>query len=250
MLLCFFKRYRENNQNISKNIEKMKNNQLTIENILEEDDIIQDLKFNTNSEFISMLSNEAIRKLIDYATKMPTSDDQKIGYKYPFNATEILCADNSVIQGRIMNEIVFIESEFYENKENVNEEKQKFGENEGETKINEKNVKEENKDKDNSEKKQDIGFVLGLSNALNKFKEEQKKKIRKRKNMKKVSLQRHQKKQKKIRMKIKKKKQKQKKQNLKIRSKSIQMKKKKNQNLKIKKKKQKQKRLNLKIKNK
>ena len=153
----------------------MKNNQLTIENILEEDDIIQDLKFNTNSEFISMLSNEAIRKLIDYATKMPTSDDQKIGYKYPFNATEILCADNSVIQGRIMNEIVFIESEFYENKENVNEEKQKFGENEGETKINEKNVKEENKDKDNSEKKQDIGFVLGLSNALNKFKEEQKK---------------------------------------------------------------------------
>ena len=220
-------------------IEKMKNNQLTIENILEEDDIIQDLKFNTNSEFISMLSNEAIRKLIDYATKMPTSDDQKIGYKYPFNATEILCADNSVIQGRIMNEIVFIESEFYENKENVNEEKQKFGENEGETKINEKNVKEENKDKDNSEKKQDIGFVLGLSNALNKFKEEQKKENKEKEKNEKSQSTEKPKKTEEDKNEDKKKKQKQKKQNLKIRNKSIQMKKKKNQNLKIKKKKQK-----------
>ena len=90
--------YRGNNMNLSKYIEKLKNKQLTIENILEEDEIIQDLKLNTNSQFISILSNEVIRKLMDYATKMPSMDDQKIGHKYPFNATEILIADNSAIQ--------------------------------------------------------------------------------------------------------------------------------------------------------
>ena len=71
-------------------IEKMKSGQLTLENILEEDEIIQDLKTNQNSQFLSMLSHEAIRKLIDYATKLPQTDDQKIGHKYPFNATELL----------------------------------------------------------------------------------------------------------------------------------------------------------------
>ena len=110
--------YRGNNLNLSKHIEKMKNNQLTIENVLEEDDIIQDLKTNANSQFISMLSNEAIRKLIDYATKMPSSDDQKIGHKFPFNAAEILCADNSAIQERLMYENVFKESDFYEEENN------------------------------------------------------------------------------------------------------------------------------------
>ena len=175
--------YRGNNLNLSKHIEKMKNNQLTIENVLEEDDIIQDLKLNTNSQFISMLTNEAIRKLMDYATKMPASDDQKIGHKFPFNATEILCADNSAIQERIMNEIVFKESEFFEDqkekKENEEEEqKEKNLEKEGEIKTpSGKNVDQkkddENKDKDNAEKKQPIGFVLGLSKAINKAKEEQ-----------------------------------------------------------------------------
>lgn len=117
--------YGRNNLNLNKHIEKMKNNQLTIENILEEDDIIQDLKLNTNSQFLSMLSNEAIRKLMDYATKIPEVDDQKIGHKYPFNATEILIADNSEIQSRIMNEIKYKESEF-------NEEQKEEKENEGE----------------------------------------------------------------------------------------------------------------------
>ena len=122
--------YRGNNPNLSKHIEKLKNGQLTIENVLEEDDIIQDLKLNSNSQFLSILSNETIRKLIDYATRMPSSDDQKIGHKFPFNATEILIADNSSIQERLMNEIPYKESEFNEDsnenknkKENKEEEK-------------------------------------------------------------------------------------------------------------------------------
>ena len=76
-----------------------------IENILEEDEIIQDIKINPNSQFIEMLSTSAIRKLIDYATKMPKSDDKNVGYKYPFNATEILCCDNNAVMERIMNEM-------------------------------------------------------------------------------------------------------------------------------------------------
>jgi len=101
------------NLHLSKYIEKMKNNILTIEDILEEDDIIKDLKDDKNSQFLCMLSNEAIRKLMDYATKVPQNDSQKLGHKYPFNATEILIANNPEIQSRIMHEIKFKKSEFY-----------------------------------------------------------------------------------------------------------------------------------------
>ena len=44
-----------------------------------------------------MLSTEAIRKLIDYSTKIPKSDDKNEGFKYPFNATEILYCDNNTV---------------------------------------------------------------------------------------------------------------------------------------------------------
>ena len=49
-----------------------------------------------------MLSTEAIRKLIDYSTKIPKSDDKNVGFKYPFNATQILhCYNNTVIEKMI-----------------------------------------------------------------------------------------------------------------------------------------------------
>ena len=83
-------------------IEKMKRDELTLELVLEEDEIIRDLKTNPNSQFINMLSAEAIRKLIDYSTKVPKSDDKNVGFKYPFNATEILyCYNNTVIEKMI-----------------------------------------------------------------------------------------------------------------------------------------------------
>ena len=75
----------------------MKRGELTLELVLEEDDIIQDLKTNQNSQFINMLSTEAIRKLIDYSIKKPKSYDKNVGFKYPFNATEILYCDNNVV---------------------------------------------------------------------------------------------------------------------------------------------------------
>jgi len=105
MLPFFNMRYRNSNMAILQpHIEKMKRGELTLELILEEDEIIQDLKTNPNSQFINMLSDEAIRKLIDYSTKMPKSNDKNVGFKYPFNATEILCCDNNKVMERIMQE--------------------------------------------------------------------------------------------------------------------------------------------------
>ena len=171
--------YRGNNMNLSKYIEKLKNKQLTIENILEEDEIIQDLKLNTNSQFISILSNEVIRKLMDYATKMPSMDDQKIGHKYPFNATEILIADNSAIQERIMNEIIYKASDFYkgeiENEDNKEEEKKEGREEkQGENNIDKKtegNLEMRNKNKE-------IESMSKFNNVINKDKESQKNEIK------------------------------------------------------------------------
>ena len=74
--------------------EKMKNNELTLEDILDNNDIVQDLKTNSNSEFFPFLTNEIMKKLIDYSTKIPKEDNQKIGHKFPFNASEILCSNN------------------------------------------------------------------------------------------------------------------------------------------------------------
>ena len=93
--------------------EKMKNNELTLEDILDNNDIVQDLKTNSNSEFFPFLTNEIMKKLIDYTTKIPKEDNQKIGYKFPFNASEILCSNNMNILNK------FFESK-EEKKKNIN----------------------------------------------------------------------------------------------------------------------------------
>ena len=90
--------------NFASVIEKMNNGELTLENILDEDSIIQDIKSNNDSHFLNFFTNEQIKKLIDYSTKMPSSNDHKIGYKYPFNATEILCSENTNFQKKLMSE--------------------------------------------------------------------------------------------------------------------------------------------------
>ena len=132
-------------------IDKMKRGELTLENILEEDEIIQDLKTNQNSQFIYFLSNEHIRKLIDYATKMPKSNDKNVGYKYPFNATEILCCDNNAVMEKIMNEIHLggDSDEEEDEKENKEEEKEENSEEKKEENEEFVEVKEdENKEKE------------------------------------------------------------------------------------------------------
>ena len=102
-------------------ITKMKNNQLTLENILEEDEIINDIKSNTKSEFLDFITNDKIKKLIDYSTKMPISDSHNVGYKYPFNATEILCSDNANFQNKLM-----LETPLYSKEDKVKDVKEKL----------------------------------------------------------------------------------------------------------------------------
>ena len=71
-----------------------------------------------------MLSTEAIRKLIDYSTKMPKSNDKNVGFKYPFNATEILCCDNNKVMERIMHESK-MEGDYSDDSEDGKEEGEK-----------------------------------------------------------------------------------------------------------------------------
>ena len=143
--------YRNNFMALQPYIEKMKSGQLTLENILEEDDIIQDLKTNQNSQFLGMISSEAIRKLIDYATKLPASDDKNVGHKYPFNATELLCCDNNSIMERIMNEIKLGDDDSDEEEEKEDEEKEV--ENEGDKKEENEEQNDENKNEKPKPKK-------------------------------------------------------------------------------------------------
>ena len=89
-------------------LEKLAKNELTLEDILEENSIIDDIKNNYKSQFIDFLTDDKIKKLIDYSTKLPSSDTHNIGYKYPFNATEILCSENTNFQKRFMSEKPFI----------------------------------------------------------------------------------------------------------------------------------------------
>ena len=89
-------------------VQKMEKGELTLEDILSEENIIQDIKSNNNSKFINFLTSEKIKKLIDYSTKFPSSDEHNIGYKFPFNSTEILCSDNTDLQNKIMEEKIYI----------------------------------------------------------------------------------------------------------------------------------------------
>lgn len=51
---------------------------------------------------MSSFTSEAIRTLIDYVTVVDEEGDHKIGYKYPFNACEILISENGFIYDRLL----------------------------------------------------------------------------------------------------------------------------------------------------
>lgn len=43
------------------------------------------------------MTTENMKRLIDYIIKEPIHEDKRYGYKFPFNAAEILCSENSFI---------------------------------------------------------------------------------------------------------------------------------------------------------
>ena len=109
--------FEDTNSKLNPFIEKMEKGELTLEDILNEDCIIQDIKTNNDSKFINFFTKEYIQKLIDYSTKFPSEDNHNIGYKYPFNATEILCTDNTNLQNNLMAEKPYKKND----KDNIND---------------------------------------------------------------------------------------------------------------------------------
>ena len=130
-------------------LDKIKTNELTLENILEEEEIIDDIRDNNDSEFVNFFTNDKIKKLLDYAIKLPASDSPNIGYKYPFNATEILCSENMTFQNKLMCETPIISKDVNGDEPNSLKEKIRIA----------KNIQKD-------------GFISVLFNIINKIKKE------------------------------------------------------------------------------
>ena len=89
-------------QNFSPLLKKMQKGELTLEEILCNDSVIDHLKLRDQSDFLEFFTNKQIKKLIDYSTRFPKSDDHYTGYKFPFNSTEILCSENNEFFDKFM----------------------------------------------------------------------------------------------------------------------------------------------------
>jgi uncharacterized protein YdcH (DUF465 family) len=101
---CFFPRFNRPSAQLtltlSSLVEKAKRDELKIEDILNEEELIVDFKsFNStsSSELISLLKKEHLQNLIAYIIKEPLLNEHDTGYKFPFNACEILSAENMTL---------------------------------------------------------------------------------------------------------------------------------------------------------
>ncbi len=102
-----FRNFQKNTGTVTKAIEKMNKNELSIENVLDEEELVVELKSYTFSQLMRFLNKENMINIMNYIIKEPEVDDKKIGYKYPYNACEILCSES-----------VFIIDKFFEEKSN------------------------------------------------------------------------------------------------------------------------------------
>lgn len=91
-------RYQKNNKQLINNaVDKMNRNELIVDDILDSEELITEVK-NTTSQLSSFLASEKnLKNLIDYIIKEPLVDEEKTGKKFPFNACELLCSDNQTI---------------------------------------------------------------------------------------------------------------------------------------------------------
>jgi hypothetical protein len=84
--------------------EKLKKADCHLDELLDEDEIIQEMK-NQNSKLLNLyfifkiisFDKKNVKQLLDYIISEPQSDDHKRGHKYPFIASEILNCDVSKI---------------------------------------------------------------------------------------------------------------------------------------------------------
>ncbi len=153
--------------------EKMKNNELTIEDILDNEELIQEIKTNSSSVFIPFLSNEIFKKLIDYSIKMPEIDDNRTGHKFPFNSTEILCCDNGEITNIFLTENqVVIDDNINEKETNIDVDIDKLKKEEVD-KEEEKKKEAKNEEKKEEEKKEEKKEDVNKEEEKNEEKKEE-----------------------------------------------------------------------------
>ena len=86
----------QNSLNVLKAVEKLQKNELTAEELLDDEELTNDLKNQSFSQLSPYLNDDIIKKLIIYIIK-ENEDDAKLGYKFPFNSAEILSFENSHI---------------------------------------------------------------------------------------------------------------------------------------------------------
>ena len=107
--------------------EKLSKNDITLEDFLDEDDIVFNLKLE-NKKLLKFFNRETIKKLIEYITIEKENDDLIYGHKYPFVAYEILYSEIHLISDYF----VYTEKDYYEKNKlklndniNQNEEEEK-----------------------------------------------------------------------------------------------------------------------------
>ena len=106
--------------------EKLSKNDITLEDFLDEDDIVFNLKLE-NKKLIQYFNREIIKKLINYITIENENDDLIYGHKYPFVAYNILYADIHLINDYF----VYTDKDYFEkNKFKLNDNQNKEEENE------------------------------------------------------------------------------------------------------------------------
>ena len=138
---------------------KLDNPNSTLEDLLIEEEIIQELK-NQNPKLLKFFSKDKIKSLINYIIIEPKEDDQLKGHKFPFIASELLNCDEPSISDLFL--LTNSELKEKEDKEKINENKNSSDD----FSLKEKNdnlqkeeskveIKEENKKEINEENKEE-----------------------------------------------------------------------------------------------
>ena len=114
--------------------EKLSKNDCTLEEILDENDIVNEIK-KKNDKIKNFFNQDNIKKLIHYVIDEPSIDDEKIGYKYPYVSCEILKSELPFIT-----DYFILNNKDYEKKHKNNNSKDDKNDNEKIEKNNNENI--------------------------------------------------------------------------------------------------------------
>ncbi len=108
-------------KNIESNInsieKKLNSPNTTLEDLLIEDDLLSEIR-NQNQKLIEFFDKDKIKCLINYIIKEPKEDNDLIGHKFPFVASEILNCEEEKILYYFLNTKSEIENNNYKSNEN------------------------------------------------------------------------------------------------------------------------------------